>query len=112
MFGGGGSGRAVTHNQRPCQPCAMVTRLIYVGVVHERSASRRRHASFERIARRNHWCQALGRAGKAGDAVESAVRAVLERGNTLTYDLVGESRASKMSAVTTAVLTELEPLLA
>jgi 3-isopropylmalate dehydrogenase len=49
---------------------------------------------------------------KAGDAVESAVRAVLEQGNTLTYDLVGESRASKMSEVTTAVLTELEPLLA
>lgn len=48
---------------------------------------------------------------KAGDAVESAVRAVLEQGNTLTYDLVGESRASKMSEVTTAVLTELEPLL-
>ena len=48
---------------------------------------------------------------KAGDAVESAVRAVLEQGNTLTYDLVGESRASKMSEVTTAILTELEPLL-
>ena len=44
---------------------------------------------------------------KAGDAVESAVRAVLAEGKTLTYDLVGTERAAKMSAVTDAVLTQL-----
>ena len=42
-----------------------------------------------------------------GDAVESAVRAVLAEGKTLTYDLVGTERAAKMSAVTDAVLTQL-----
>jgi 3-isopropylmalate dehydrogenase len=48
---------------------------------------------------------------KAGDAVEEAVRAVLRRGAPLTYDLVGEERARKMSEVTTAVLAELEARL-
>jgi 3-isopropylmalate dehydrogenase len=46
-----------------------------------------------------------------GDAVERAVRAVLKEGRTLTYDLVGESKASKMSEVTSAVLKQLEPLV-
>jgi 3-isopropylmalate dehydrogenase len=44
----------------------------------------------------------------AGDKIESAVRAVVRRGSPLTYDLVGEERASKMSEVTAAVLKELE----
>lgn len=49
---------------------------------------------------------------RAGDAVEQAVKAVLKRGETLTYDLVGPDRAAPMSAVTTAILGELGPLLA
>jgi 3-isopropylmalate dehydrogenase len=48
---------------------------------------------------------------KAGDAIERAVRTVLEKGDKLTYDLVGNERAAKMSEVTSAVLAELESLL-
>jgi 3-isopropylmalate dehydrogenase len=48
---------------------------------------------------------------KAGDAIENAVRAVVAKGTTLTYDLVGSDKAVKMSAVTTAILDELEALL-
>jgi 3-isopropylmalate dehydrogenase len=48
---------------------------------------------------------------KAGDAIENAVRAVVAKGTTLTYDLVGTDKAAKMSAVTTAILDELEALL-
>ena len=48
---------------------------------------------------------------KAGDAVEEAVKAVLAKGETLTFDLVGRERAAKMSAVTTAILDELRPRL-
>jgi 3-isopropylmalate dehydrogenase len=44
----------------------------------------------------------------AADRVELAVRAVLERGEPLTYDLVGEEKAATMSAVTDAILSELE----
>jgi 3-isopropylmalate dehydrogenase len=47
--------------------------------------------------------------GAAAAAVEGAVRRVLERGEPLTYDLVGEERAAKMSAVTDAILRELGP---
>src|SRR5262249_53249567 len=43
----------------------------------------------------------------ASDRVEIAVRAVLERGETLTYDLVGEEKAASMSKVTDAILHEL-----
>jgi 3-isopropylmalate dehydrogenase len=48
----------------------------------------------------------------SGESVERAVRSVLREGRTLTYDLVGDARASKMSAVTGAILSALEPLLA
>ena len=44
---------------------------------------------------------------RAGDAVEEAVKAVLNEGDTLTFDLVGREKASKMSEVTTAVLEEM-----
>jgi 3-isopropylmalate dehydrogenase len=46
----------------------------------------------------------------AGQNVELAVRAVLERGAPLTYDLVGEERAARMSQVADAILKELERL--
>jgi isocitrate/isopropylmalate dehydrogenase len=52
-----------------------------------------------------------GELRKAGDAIEAAVRKVLEKGDTLTYDLVGNERAAKMSEVTSAVLRELDALL-
>jgi 3-isopropylmalate dehydrogenase len=48
---------------------------------------------------------------KAGAAVEQAVRVVLKKGQVLTYDLVGEEKASPMSKVTDAILAELSPLL-
>ncbi|MEZ4442225.1 MAG: isocitrate/isopropylmalate family dehydrogenase [Polyangiaceae bacterium] len=48
---------------------------------------------------------------KAGVAVEEAVKAVLAKGETLTFDLVGREQAAKMSAVTTAILAELRPRL-
>ena len=48
---------------------------------------------------------------KAGDAIEEAVKAVLKKGETLTYDIVGNERASKMSEVTSAIISELEPAL-
>ena len=48
---------------------------------------------------------------KAGDAIEEAVKAVLAKGETLTYDLVGTERAAKMSVFTTAVLAELSSRL-
>ncbi|WP_027345029.1 isocitrate/isopropylmalate dehydrogenase family protein [Hamadaea tsunoensis] len=45
----------------------------------------------------------------AADNIQSAVRAVLSKGEVLTYDLVGAHRASPASAVTTAIITELAP---
>ncbi len=48
---------------------------------------------------------------KAGDAIEDAVKAVLKKGETLTYDIVGEAKAAKMSEVGTAILAELDKLL-
>lgn len=48
---------------------------------------------------------------KAGSAVEQAVREVLRKGSTLTYDLVGDGSAASMSRVTDAILTELGALL-
>jgi 3-isopropylmalate dehydrogenase len=47
----------------------------------------------------------------AGDKVELAVRAVLERGEPLTYDLAGEENAAPMSKVGDAILAELEKAL-
>ena len=44
----------------------------------------------------------------ASDRIEAAVVKVLEDGETLTYDLVGEERAAPMSAVADAVVAELE----
>jgi len=44
----------------------------------------------------------------AGARIESAVREVLRKGQTLTYDLVGPRRAASGSAVTDAVVQELE----
>jgi isocitrate/isopropylmalate dehydrogenase len=49
---------------------------------------------------------------RAGDATEASVRAVLERGAPLSFDLVGEAAAAKMSEVTTGVIAELAPRLA
>lgn len=53
-----------------------------------------------------------GRKGDAllvreGEGIEAAVREVLRKGQTLTYDLVGYERASPMSKVTTAIIDEL-----
>jgi isocitrate/isopropylmalate dehydrogenase len=48
---------------------------------------------------------------RAGQGIESAVRAVLERGEPLTYDLVGDERAAPMSKVTSAVMEALTPML-
>jgi 3-isopropylmalate dehydrogenase len=44
---------------------------------------------------------------RAGDAIEAAVKTVLADGKPLTYDLVGNERAAKMSEVTTAILAAL-----
>jgi isocitrate/isopropylmalate dehydrogenase len=41
---------------------------------------------------------------KAGEAVEQAINELLVHGQPLTFDLVGESTAAPMSAVTTAVI--------
>lgn len=46
--------------------------------------------------------------GRAGDAIEAAVKRVLAAGKPLTYDLVGSDAAAKMSEVTTAILDALE----
>ena len=46
----------------------------------------------------------------AGHKLEEAVRTVLERGESLTYDLVGEERAAPMSACADAILKEFERL--
>jgi len=48
---------------------------------------------------------------RAGDAVEEAVKRVCAKGSPLTFDLVGNEHAAPMSAVTTAILDELETLL-
>jgi 3-isopropylmalate dehydrogenase len=48
----------------------------------------------------------------AGERIELAVREVLRKGETLTYDLVGPQRAASGTAVTDAVLQELAPALA
>ena len=45
--------------------------------------------------------------GRAGDAIEAAVKSVLAAGKPLTYDLVGNESAAKMSEVTTAILDAL-----
>lgn len=45
---------------------------------------------------------------KARDEIENAIKAVLEEGKTLTYDLVGEEKASSMTAVTDAILARLK----
>ena len=44
----------------------------------------------------------------AARGIESAVRAVARKGETLTYDLVGERHASSTSAVADAVVAEIE----
>jgi 3-isopropylmalate dehydrogenase len=43
----------------------------------------------------------------AGERIDAAVREVLRKGETLTYDLVGSERAASGSAVTDAVVHEL-----
>ncbi|WP_158850988.1 isocitrate/isopropylmalate dehydrogenase family protein [Saccharothrix deserti] len=45
----------------------------------------------------------------AAEDVYSAVRTVLGKGETLTYDLVGPERAASGSAVTSAIIAELVP---
>lgn len=47
---------------------------------------------------------------RAGERCELAVRAVLEAGAPLTYDLVGVEKGAKMSDVTGAILRELDAL--
>ena len=44
---------------------------------------------------------------RAGDAIEEAVRDVISKGETLTYDMVGADRASSMSEVTTSIIKQL-----
>ncbi len=44
---------------------------------------------------------------RAGDAIEEAVRDVISKGETLTYDMVGADRASSMSEVTTSIMKQL-----
>jgi len=44
---------------------------------------------------------------RAGEAIETAVRKVLAKNDRLTYDLVGNDAASKMSEVTTAIIEVL-----
>lgn len=46
--------------------------------------------------------------GKAADAVDAAVAAVVAAGKVLTYDLVGEAHASPMSKVGEAIREELK----
>lgn len=53
----------------------------------------------------------LSRLGQAADALEAAVAAVLLEGQTLTYDLVGEERASTGTEVTAAVMERLSATL-
>jgi 3-isopropylmalate dehydrogenase len=48
---------------------------------------------------------------RAGRSIEDAVRAVLKKGQVLTYDLVGEDKGSPMSRVTAAILEELSSRL-
>jgi isocitrate/isopropylmalate dehydrogenase len=48
---------------------------------------------------------------KAGVATEEAVAAVVKEGKTLTYDMVGEQRASPTSKVGDAVRAELSKRL-
>ena len=45
---------------------------------------------------------------KSGDAIDEAVKAVLAKGETLTYDLVGNDKAAKMSEVTSAIIDEMK----
>jgi isocitrate/isopropylmalate dehydrogenase len=44
---------------------------------------------------------------RAGDAIEASVAAVIEKGEPLTYDMVGEARAASASAVGAAVRAEV-----
>jgi 3-isopropylmalate dehydrogenase len=44
----------------------------------------------------------------ASEKIETAVRVVLERGEPLTYDLVGEEHAAPMSRVGDAIVAQLE----
>ena len=48
---------------------------------------------------------------RAGDAVETAVKAVIAQGEPLTYDLVGEEKAAPMSVMTTAILEAFDAAL-
>jgi isocitrate/isopropylmalate dehydrogenase len=48
-----------------------------------------------------------GRLVSAGERIDAAVREVLRRGQTLTYDLVGQQRAASATAVTDAIISEL-----
>jgi isocitrate/isopropylmalate dehydrogenase len=48
---------------------------------------------------------------RAGDAIEEAVKRVCAKGSPLTFDLVGDADAARSSAVTQAILDELEALL-
>ncbi len=41
---------------------------------------------------------------RSGDAIESAIRQVIANGAPLTYDMVGEEKAAKMSVVTSAIM--------
>jgi len=49
----------------------------------------------------------IGALPPAADAITEAVKAVLARGEPLTYDIVGEDKAASMSKVTDAILAQL-----
>jgi 3-isopropylmalate dehydrogenase len=44
---------------------------------------------------------------RAAGRIDTAVRSVVRKGDTLTYDLVGPERASSLTAVTEAIVEEL-----
>jgi len=48
---------------------------------------------------------------KGAKSIEDAIQAVLEKGDPLTYDLVGEEKAATMSKVTDAIIAEVESRL-
>jgi len=48
---------------------------------------------------------------RAAEKVEAAVEAVLSEGKTLTYDLIGEAKASRCSEVGTAVDEKLRAIV-
>lgn len=63
------------------------------------------------LATRPQFAAEAGGLSRAAEALEQAVVRVLARGETLTYDLIGEEKASSGTQVTAAVVAELQSLL-